>query len=402
MGDRFITDRKNLDIEISRWKLLSDVGQQDTVYTSALYKTFGFADQRGVLSHREPNQNMVCIPPLRPLRNLATEAKRTLDLPGLVDDYYLNTLDWGALGLAAIALGSKVYIFNPSTKEIETEEIIDTGHDDRHFTALSFMQTAPILAVADSGNRLTITDNTKHTMLHTLKLDSPSYALAWNSYLLSTGHKNGTIQHRDIRDKTRITDPYRYPVGHSAAGNVCGLKWSLDFKYLASGGNDDKLIVWDHRLTRCPLYNFNNHHKAAVKAIAWSPHESRILASGGGTADHTVRIWDISNGTCKSITDANSQVAAMQWNRHRHELVTAHGFPRHGITVWRYPSMKIEETLTGHTARILHMVQSPDGRRIMSAASDETLRIWKIEKKKKMPQKKQKVVNSILDGHIIR
>lgn len=26
---------------------------------------------------------------------------------------------------------------------------------------------------------------------------------------------------------------------------VCGLKWSFDEKYLASGGNDNKLLVWD-------------------------------------------------------------------------------------------------------------------------------------------------------------
>jgi len=32
------------------------------------------------------------------------------------------------------------------------------------------------------------------------------------------------------------------------------------------------------------LYKFTSH-KAAVKAIAWSPHQTNIVASGGGTAD---------------------------------------------------------------------------------------------------------------------
>ena len=34
--------------------------------------------------------------------------------------------------------------------------------------------------------------------------------------------------------------------------------------------------------------------------------------------------------------------------------------------------------LTGHTSRVLHMAQSPDGTTIATAAADETLRFWKI------------------------
>ena len=34
--------------------------------------------------------------------------------------------------------------------------------------------------------------------------------------------------------------------------------------------------------------------------------------------------------------------------------------------------------LTGHTSRVLHMAQSPDGTTVVSAAADETLRFWRI------------------------
>ena len=34
--------------------------------------------------------------------------------------------------------------------------------------------------------------------------------------------------------------------------------------------------------------------------------------------------------------------------------------------------------LTGHTSRVLHMAQSPDGTTVCTAAADETLRFWKI------------------------
>lgn len=78
---------------------------------------------------------------------------------------------------------------------------------------------------------------------------------------------------------------------------VCGLKWSFDEKMLASGGNDNKLFVWDathgsgnsggSAITE-PLCSFTDH-TAAVKAVAWSPHQHGLLASGGGTADRHIR-----------------------------------------------------------------------------------------------------------------
>lgn len=33
--------------------------------------------------------------------------------------------------------------------------------------------------------------------------------------------------------------------------------------------------------------------------------------------------------------------------------------------------------LTGHTSRVLHLAQSPDGATVVSAAADETLRFWR-------------------------
>eukprot|EP00952_Eustigmatos_sp_NYUAD-ZCMA_P012703 50923-Eustigmatos_ZCMA.PRE.1 len=39
--------------------------------------------------------------------------------------------------------------------------------------------------------------------------------------------------------------------------------------------------------------------------------------------------------------------------------------------------VKVKE-LTGHTARVLHLAQSPDGATVVSAAPDETIRFWNI------------------------
>ena len=52
-------------------------------------------------------------------------------------------------------------------------------------------------------------------------------------------------------------------------------------------------------------------HQAAVKAVAWCPWQPHVLASGGGTADRTIRLWNTSNGTLLNTIDTKSQVTTI-------------------------------------------------------------------------------------------
>jgi len=87
---------------------------------------------------------------------------------------------------------------------------------------------------------------------------------------------------------------------------VCGLSYSSEGQ-LASGGNDNLLCIWDPHRTGTPRHTFT-HHQAAVKGIAWCPWQQNLLASGGGTADRTIRFWDTSTGACLNSVDTKSQV----------------------------------------------------------------------------------------------
>ena len=65
-------------------------------------------------------------------------------------------------------------------------------------------------------------------------------ALSWsNSHILSSGSKDKTILNRDLREKGNFVSRYE---GHRQ--EICGLKWSFNDQYLASGGNDNKLMIW--------------------------------------------------------------------------------------------------------------------------------------------------------------
>ena len=56
--------------------------------------------------------------------------------------------------------------------------------------------------------------------------------------------------------------------------------------------------------------------------------------------------------------------------------------------------------MTGHTSRVLHLAQSPDGYTVASAAGDETLRFWQVfgaPESNKASQKRTKEVGSALN-----
>ena len=160
---------------------------------------------------------------------------------------------------------------------------------------------------------------------------------------------------------------------------VCGLKWSFDGRHLASGGNDNKLLVWDSAGGRAttPVCRFSDH-TAAVKAVAWSPHQHGLLASGGGTADRHIRFWNSLNSTPLHRVDTGSQVCNLMWSTSVNEIVSTHGYSLNQIIVWKYPSMQKLVTLTGHTYRVLYLAMSPDGQTVVTGAGDETLRFWSV------------------------
>ena len=205
-------------------------------------------------------------------------------------------------------------------------------------------------------------------------------ALAWNDHILTSGSRDRLIYHRDVRSPDQHL---RKLTGHKQ--EVCGLRWNCDDGQLASGGNDNKLMVWD-KLSATPMYKFSEH-TAAVKAIAWSPHQRGLLASGGGTADRRIRFWDTKSGSseagkCIQEVDTGSQVCNLAWSKNSNELVSTHGYSQNQIVVWKYPSLTQVVSLTGHTYRVLYLARSPDGETVVTGAGDETLRFWNCFKKK--------------------
>ncbi|XP_019422632.1 PREDICTED: protein FIZZY-RELATED 1-like [Lupinus angustifolius] len=316
-----------------------------------------------------PDTNYNYTPVVKPHRKVPKSPFKVLDAPALQDDFYLNLVDWSSHNVLAVGLGSCVYLWNASSSKVT--RLCDLGIDD-YVCSVEWAHRGTYIAVGTSKGKVKIWDASQCKTIRTMDGHRLRVgALAWSSSILSSGGRDKSIYQRDIRVKEDFISKMS---GHKS--EVCGLKWSYDNRELASGGNDNRLLVWNNHSTQ-PVLKYCEH-TAAVKAIAWSPHVNGLLASGGGTADRCIRFWNTTTNSHLNCVDTGSQVCNLVWSKNVNELVSTHGYSQNQIIVWKYPSMSKVATLTGHTYRVLYLAVSPDGQTIVTGAGDETLRFWNV------------------------
>lgn len=176
------------------------------------------------------------------VRLISPCAEKILDAPEIRNDYYLQLLDWGVNNFVAIALNQSVYVYNVATSQRSTNYV--EYPPNSYVSSVAWMGTQnQVLAVGLSNNIVHIWDIEKQKNVRALYSHSGRVGcLVWNQCVLSSGSKDGCIINNDIRSKDGITAKL---TGHSK--EVCGLRWNWENDVLASGANDDIVILWDQR-----------------------------------------------------------------------------------------------------------------------------------------------------------
>lgn len=193
--------------------------------------------------------------------------------------------------------------------------------EDELPTTLSWAEHGRLLAIGTRQGNLYIWDVTVKKMVLEMSGHISSLTTChWNDQLLASGCSYGNIYIEDIRMNPMSSNGIICECnGH--VNQICGLQWSADRKYLASGGNDQQVMIWELQAStlsikptssssyfRKPLHVFTEH-TAAVRALAWSPHHTNVLATGGGMKDGHIRLWNIHLGKQTHSIDTNSQVS---------------------------------------------------------------------------------------------
>ncbi|ODM88501.1 Fizzy-related protein [Orchesella cincta] len=247
--------------------------------------------------------------PVNKRRRIPKTPYKVLDAPDLADDFYLNLLDWSSQDVVGIGLGTHVYMWSAVNSEVTS--LVDMQEFRDRPTSIKWNEK-----------------------LH----DQRVPVLDWSGNNIFSGSKDRCVKVMDVRAP-------ECGAVHSYSGHkqeVCGLKWSSFNSSLASGGNDNAVML-------CRL--------------SWSPHSRHVLASGGGTQDRCIKFWNTITGSCVASIDTNSQVCNIEWSPYSNEIVSTHGYAHNHVAIWKYPSLKLVAKLKGHTQRVLYMALAPDGKR---------------------------------------
>jgi len=383
------------------------------------------------------------------IRKIPQEPERILDAPNLNDNFYYNPLDWGSKNILSVSLGSYNYLWNYNNLETY---LLTKNENEIEYCSSSFMDNGVCLALGLNNGDIELWDIEKQIKIRTLIGHSDRVGtLTWNGYNLYSGSKDTNILSHDVRIKNHLI--MKLSGGHNK--EVCTIKWNSDFKYLASGGNDNLVCLWDVRgkneknkssfwdilnsqsdeenddddmeeddyvynvgsnetnnIDNNNKYKLNsinkknniiepstiiNKHKGPVKALAWSPWQRNVLATGGGKKDNIIRFYNADTKSVIGEYNTGSQVCQILWNKYEKELISSHGNSKNSICVWTYPKMNKIAELNGHLSRALYMAMSPDGCTLVSGSSDETLRFWNINERDKIKKKnKENNIENVL------
>src|SRR5262249_3844269 len=148
---------------------------------------------------------------------------------------------------------------------------------------------------------------------------------------------------------------------------------------LASASEDKTVKVWDAQTGQEALTL--KGHTDPVRSVCFSPDGKRLASASN---DETVKVWDVQTGQEAVTLRAHTRmVRSVGFTPCGKRLASASDDKT--VKVWLLALPLADKdartgqqvlTLQGHTGRVLSVCFSPDGKRLASASSDKTVKVW--------------------------
>ncbi|KAK9846338.1 hypothetical protein WJX81_001869 [Elliptochloris bilobata] len=182
-------------------------------------------------------------------------------------------------------------------------------------------------------------------------------------------------------DKTaRVWDPFTGDCLHILSGHTEGVNdvaWDPEDRYLATASDDKTLLLWAAQ-TGERLRKLEGHTNY-VFCCAFNPAHGSLVS---GSFDETVRLWEVKEGKeIKHLPAHSDPVTAVDFNRDGTLIVSS---SYDGLARLWYPATgSCRATLVDAAAPPVAFAKfSPNGKYVLVATLDDTLKLWDYEKVK--------------------
>ncbi len=291
---------------------------------------------------------------------------------------------WVALGLSSTG----VSIWDRATRK-EIARCPANGHMVR----VAFSPRERLLAYTDVpsfGSTSTnfcihLWDGASRQVVRTLPLAYFCYGLAFSGdgrTLVTSTHSiennplsPGSITLWRVSDGNILTN---YPAAKFEVVEGTSFALAPDLTLAAHQLEDDKVRVIELATGR-ELWRSSETTEDYVTALALSP-DKRILASGAGTAESEIRLWDAASGHALGTLEGHrAGIDQLLFFPDGNTLASASGDQT--IRLWNVTNPAHGQTrkvLHGHTARVRALALLPDNQTLLSASGDGTVLSWNI------------------------